>query len=223
METMMPTSFIPKRPVSSEPVPPTRQSHSVGILSLLAGVVVVVTIVSYAGVYLYQKQLLAQKAKTDILINKAREGIGSEFLSDMKRLNTRIDAVKVIIGKHIVVTPIFAALEQTTLHSIQYNSFSYSFTSETPGDATMVEVTVTGTAKSYATIALQSDAFTQNTLIKNPVFSNLTVDEKTSAVGFRLVFDVDPTALSYESFIAGLANGGGASTSTGTPITSTVQ
>jgi hypothetical protein len=65
----------------------------------------------------------------------------------------------------------------------------------------MVQATLAGTAKTYAAIALQSDAFAKNTLIKNPVFSNLTVDDKTGLVGFKLVFTVAPGDLSYEKFI----------------------
>jgi hypothetical protein len=222
MEPMMPTSFIPKRPVSTEPVQEPHPNRAVGLLSLLAVVVVIATAVSYAGVYVYEKQLIAQKQKTDALINEARKGIGTEFLTEMKTLSTRIDGVKAVLDKHIVVTPIFAALEQSTLRSVQYKSFGYEFTSDTTTAQQAVKVTLTGTAKSYATIALQSDSFTQNSLIKNPIFSNLTIDDKTNAVNFKLVFTVNPAALSYEAFIANLGKAAEVDQSN-TTITSTVQ
>ncbi len=223
METMMPTSFIPKRPVSTDPVPVQKHGHSVSLLSLLATIIVIATVVSYGGVYIYNKQLISQKQKADLLIAEARKGIGTEFLGDMKRLDTRIQAVKVTIGNHIVVTPIFAALEQTTLRSIQYKTFDYTFTTDSTTQQTMVQASLTGVAKSYATIALQSDAFIQNKLIKNPIFSNLTVDDKTSAVNFKLVFTVDPQALSYEAFIAGISSGGVPAPVQPTPISSSIQ
>lgn len=222
MPPQMPTSFIPKRPVSSDPVPEQQSSRAVGILSLIAFVVVAATAVSYGGVYLYQKQLIAQKAKTDALINEARNGIGTEFLTDMKMLSNRIEGVKAVIKRHIVVTPIFASLEQSTLRSIQYKSFGYEFVSDPATAQQTVKVTLTGVAKSYATIALQSDSFTQNALIKNPVFSNLTIDDKTSNVNFKLAFTVNPAALSYESFIANLGRGASVEQST-TPITTILQ
>jgi polyisoprenoid-binding protein YceI len=62
-------------------------------------------------------------------------------------------------------------------------------------------VELTGSAKNYATIALQSDAFSSNSLIKNPVFSNLTVDDKTRTVSFKLSFSVNIADLSYQTFI----------------------
>ncbi len=166
MDTQIPTSFIPKRPVSTEPVAPKVQSRAVGIVSLLAVVSVIATGLSFGGVYLYEKQLTAQKIKADTEINDARKGIGTDFLSDMKRLDARIAGVSMLLRRHIVVTP-------------------------------------TGSAKNYSTIALQSDAFGKSPLIKNPIFSNLTVDDKTNAVNFKLVFSVSPSALSYEALIGG--------------------
>lgn len=204
MEPAISTSFIPKRPVSSEPVAPKVHSRAVGLLSLLAAVFVIATVVAFGAVYFYQGQLAAQRTKSEALINEARKGIGTEFLSDMKRLDARIEGVKSLMGGHIVVSPIFDALEETTLRSIQYKSFSYAFVTDSTTKGTLVQVTLTGNAKSYSTIALQSDAFAKNSLIKNPVFSGLTVDEKTSTVNFKLLFTVAPEALSYEGFVASL-------------------
>lgn len=222
MPPTMPTSFIPKRPVSSEPVPEHHNGRATGILSLLAFVIVIATALSYVGVYLYEKQLVAQEAKTKALIEEARNSVGTEFLTEMKTLSNRIEGVKAVIARHIVVTPIFAALEQSTLRSIQYKSFGYDFSTEQGSAQQVVKVTLTGVAKSYATIALQSDSFTQNALIKNPVFSNLTIDDKTNNVNFKLVFTVNPASLSYESFIANLGRSAAVDQST-TPITSTIQ
>ena len=201
MEPVMPTSFIPKRPVSSEPVAPKQSSRVVGLLSLFAVVVAITTVVAFIGVYLYGKQLESQKVSVQKSINDAKNGIGTEFLADMKRLNARIDGVKLLLANHVVVSPIFTALQDTTLRSVQYKSFGYALVVDPTTKVPMVQVTLTGSAKSYATIALQSDAFTESALIKNPVFSNLTVDDKTNAVNFKLVFDVTPSDLSYETFI----------------------
>lgn len=223
METMMPTSFIPKRPVSSETLTPKKSSRSMGLLSLLAWIVVIATVVSYVGVIFYHKQLINQKIKIDALTDEARKSIGTTFLSDMKRLNSRIDSAKATIDRHIVVTPIFNALEQTTLRSIQYTSFGYEFVQDTNTSATNVKVSLTGVAKGYSTLALQSDSFLQNSLIKNPVFSNLDVEDKNNNVKFKLTFNVDPANLSYESFINGTTQNMSTGSTEGTPITTIIQ
>lgn len=201
MEPTIPTSFIPKRPVTSEVLAPERKNHTIGLLSFLTVIIVLATIVSYGGVYVYHRSLVAQKNKLVRSINDARGGIGTDFLADMKRLNARIAGVKTLVQNHIVVSPIFEALHATTLRSIQYKSFQYEFTTETATKSQLVKVSLDGVAKNYSTIALQSDAFAQNHLIKNPVFSDLTVDDKSNVVNFKLQFEVNPTDLSFERFI----------------------
>lgn len=202
MEPSVTTSFIPKRPIESSVALEHHSSRTVGLLSLLTAVVVIGTIVTFTGVYLYQKQLVSQKAKLELSISDARDGIGTDFVSEMNRLDMRIDGVKELIKNHIVVTPIFKALEATTLRSVQYKDFSYTIKSSDPTNKNSeVVVDIKGTAKNYASIALQSDAFSTSSLIKNPVFSNLTIDDKARTVNFKLTFSVSTADLSYQTFI----------------------
>ncbi len=201
MEPVIPSSFIPKRPIDGTDVSTTHRTHTVGVLSLITTVVVIGTALAFGGVYLYEQQLTAQKKKLESSIVAARDGIGTDFVSDMKRLDARIAGVKTLIKNHVVVTPIFKELEARTLRSVQYKDFSYTYTPDDKTKSQQVQVDLTGTARSYATIALQSDAFSQSDLIKNPVFSNLTVDDKTRTINFKLTFTVDPAALSYQTFV----------------------
>lgn len=202
MEPGIPTSFIPKRPIESTISSSTRRGGgSVGLLSFITFVVVIGTGLSVAFAFFYQRQLVAQKNTLNRSIEEARDGIGTEFVYDMKRLDARIDGVKDLLDSHIVVTPIFKALEASTLQSVQYKDFGYDTKVDPTTKASTVEVSLSGSAKNYATIALQSDAFSSSAIIKNPVFSNLTVDEKTRQVNFKLVFSVNTSDLSYETFI----------------------
>ncbi len=201
MEPGIPTSFIPKRPMESSTDSSSHKSKSVGLLSLLTGVVVIGTILAFVGVYLYEQQLATQKKNLEDSIATARDGIGTDFVADMKRLDSRINGVEQLIKSHIVVTPLFKDLEAHTLRSVQYKDFSYSFSADDKTKSAQVKVDLSGTARSYASIALQSDAFSESTLIKNPVFSNLTLEDKTKAINFKLSFTVDAAALSYQTFI----------------------
>jgi len=204
MEPGTPTSFIPKRPIISEPVSVQRNSRSIGLFTLITFVIMIGTALSYVGIYLYQKQLLDQKANLGTSITEAQNEIGTDFLLEVKRLNDRIEGVRDLLKTHVVVTPIFDALQRTTLRSVQYKTFGYALVSDSLTKQHLVTVTLTGTTKSYSIIALQSDAFTENPLIKNPVFSGLSINEKTGAVDFKLVFDVNIQDLSFEKFINNL-------------------
>ncbi len=204
MEPIVSTSFIPKRPVSTEPIITNRHSGVVGLLSFITFIVVLGTAVAFVGVYLYQKSLAAQQANAQAAIIKAQNGLGTTFVSDMQRLSNRITGVKTLIQNHVVVSPIFDALQATTLRDVQYKDFSYQFTTDSGNHNKLVQVSITGVAKSYATLALQSDAYAKSTLIQNPIFSGLTVEDKTQYIDFKLVFTVDPNALSYQTFINSL-------------------
>ncbi len=206
MEPNIPTSFIPKRPV--ENVPEARvSSHPFGLLSLLTVVIFIATALAIGGVFIYERQLAATQIQMQQKINDARQGLGLSFVSDMKELDNRITGIKDLLQNHIVVTPIFTALQASTLRSVQYKNFTYSFVSAGAiSPQKMVQVQMTGTAKNYETIALQSDAFAKSNFIKDAVFSNLTVDDKKGVINFNLRFSVDASALSYQSFIDTLQN-----------------
>jgi hypothetical protein len=204
MEPIVSTSFIPKRPVSTEPIRSSSSGSSVGVLSFLTFIVVAGTALSFAGVYFYKQSLESQKANLQAQITQAQQGLGTSFVTDMKRLSQRIEGVKTLIGGHVVVTPIFQALQSTTLQSVQYQDFTYEFTTDTTTNTKTINVTIKGVAKNYATLALQSDAYAKSTLIHNPVFSGLTVEDKTSRVGFKLTFTVNASDLSYQTFIQNL-------------------
>lgn len=202
MEPFAPqTSFIPKKPIDTSDVVVTTHRSGGGLIGFLCFFMVLISGLSYGGVYAYNKSLVSQKAELDQKLAKARDSIGTDFVSDMKRLNSRITGVKSLIDNHIVVTPIFKALQDTTLRTIVYNNFSYDFKTDDTTKKTVVTVTLTGTAKSYAAIALQSDAFTKTPVIRNPIFSDLKINTKTNTVDFKLVFACDPKDLSYEHFL----------------------
>jgi hypothetical protein len=206
MEPTIPTSFIPKRPI--EPgAPSANLEHPPrrGITSLVSFLIIVIVVGMVIGSYFYEASLQTQVNAAQAALVNARDGIGTDFVSDMKRLDDRISTVKTLLDEHIVVTPIFKALQATTLRSVQYTDFTYSLNSEDEEGATDVAVTLSGITKAYATLALQSDAFLGSTLIKNPVFSELELDDTTKNIKFKLKFTVDASALSYERFIATLS------------------
>lgn len=218
MEPAISTSFIPKRPINQTVESTSQGRKTVGLLSFLTGIVVVGTILAFVGVYLYQQRLEIQKKDLESSIATARDGIGTDFVADMKRLDARISGVEDLIKSHVVVTPLFKDLESHTLRSVQYKDFSYTYVFDEKTRTAQVKVDLSGVARSYAAIALQSDAFSESTLIKNPVFSNLTLEDKTKAINFKLAFTVDAVALSYQTFIDSTTKQQNQNTETSTTI-----
>lgn len=204
MEPTIPTSFIPKSPVSSEVRPRTQAASNkrvVGILTFLTIIIVIAAILSFVGVYLYEQRLTSQKQTLEQSITDAKTDLGSDFVAEMQRLEQRIKGVKSLLSTHIVISPIFEELQARTLRSVRFTKFDYTIQQDMQTNQSTVEVSLSGVARSYAIVALQSDALAESKMFKNPIFSNLTLEEQTGNVNFTLQFTVDAADLSYQKFI----------------------
>ncbi len=204
MDPIIPTSFIPKRPIVTEPAANVSRRSS-SIWSLLIPVILAATLLAAGGVFLFERQLESQVQQMEKKISAARESFGSDFITQMKTLDNRITAIKKLIQSHVIVTPIFQALQDATLRSVQYKSFTYTLGTDEVSKRRVVRVEMNGTARNYETIALQSDAFAKSKFIKDAVFANLVVDERKGTINFKLNFNIDAAAVSYQSYIDALA------------------
>jgi len=73
MEPKFQTSFIPKKPIISEPGSRVAVSHSINIFSAIATIVFALTILTSGGVFIYKNILESQILLSDKSLNAARE------------------------------------------------------------------------------------------------------------------------------------------------------
>lgn len=188
MELPTQTTFIPKKPITQE----YREETSFGLVSIIAIGLFVLSLMLAGGVYFYSgyvsKNVETQKKSIDV--SKGR--FEPETLQEFKDIDKRLSAAKIVLNQHITTTPIFEILSALTLKNIQYTKFSYKF-DETGRSVT---VTLSGLTNNYETIALQSDNFSKNKLIQDPVFSNLNLDAN-GKLAFDLNFNVDPALINF--------------------------
>ena len=147
----------------------------------------------------------------------AEERFDSNLVEEMQKLDRRINSARDVLSSHVVISPIFKALEEYTLRSISFTKFTYAF----DPISQRVNVEMSGKATGYDAIALQSDALATNRYIKDPVFSNLNLDDK-GKITFDLTFYVDPTFINFEDTLAreGTASMNTMETGSEMPITS---
>ncbi|MDP2593600.1 MAG: hypothetical protein Q8P52_03065 [bacterium] len=164
-------SFIPKK-ITSDPQKTTYRGSRISIFSLIAVVVFIVTITAAGGVFFYQKTLVKQLNEKNAELIKAKQSFETETVEELIRTSKRISAAKTLLAEHIVVHPIFELLSENTLQTVQFTNFSYSRSSS--GE---VNLSMNGKAKSFDSVALQSDIFGQEKNFQNPVFSGFNQDE----------------------------------------------
>lgn len=184
MESSSPvTSFIPKKSVVEEERP--RSEGSVGLVTAFVVIAFLVTIVAGGGMFLWEKALSVQLDSSKANLQTQKEKFQPEVIGQFKRIDDRLAVSNELIVKHN--TPLkFLQL----LQSLIYKDVSFAGITYVRDDKSGIKASMTGEARDYQTIILQSDFLNTNKYIKEYVFSNLTPKEN-GRIGFSLSLVVD--------------------------------
>ncbi|MEK7662085.1 MAG: hypothetical protein AAB355_01110 [Patescibacteria group bacterium] len=186
------TSFIPKKPLAKDS---SIHEAPVGILMLISTLVFFVSILGAAGVYFYKSLLTKQIEQYSTSLERAEKAFDSGLIVELERLDKRIESAKEILGKHVVVSPVFSLLEETTIPQVRFNRFSYTLSPDG-----QVYVEIGGQSRGYTYVVVQSDVLSKNKYISNHIFSNLNLDNLGNVI-FALSAVLDPILISYDSFV----------------------
>src|SRR3989338_2443351 len=189
MEQNFQTSFIPKKPMIEERVVKTR---SIGLLNVLSVFILFTILLVTVGLYFYKGIVIKSITQMENTLNLAKNRFEPAKIAELQVLDRRLRASSEILSKHIAVTPIFKALQAITMKTVRYTKFSYDF-----GQDKKIFIQMNGMAIGYRSVALQSDLFTKNKNLIDPVFSNPTLDDKGNVL-FDLEFSVDQSFVGYK-------------------------
>ena len=192
MEKEFQTSFIPKKPLAEERAP--ERNRPTGIVFLLSLLVFVASAVFGGGVYLYRSYLEKRIVSMEESLRLAEGEFERGVIDELELLERRLNAAGEILSAHVSISPVFRVLEDVTLPTVRFTSFSYGKDETNPN---LFLVDLKGEATSYTQIALQSDLLGKNKNLKNPIFSDLTLGDK-GTVSFNLSFSLDPSFVLYE-------------------------
>ena len=193
MEQKFRTSFIPKRPQVS--AARRRRGVSVSILFLGGLIVFLGALALSVGIFFYQQILVKSIEEKTIALEKAQAAFEPTLIAQLLRLDTRIKSAEEILDNHVALTSFFDLLESTTLKSIQFQNFSYT---ASPGGE--IQIVMEGLGRSFSSVALQSDVFSKNPVINNPLFSNFSVSDLGEAT-FDFTASVSPSSFLYRSSV----------------------
>lgn len=189
MDNKFQPSFIPKGPVVDNGS--KRSLMSDGITYILAEILFGFMVLACIGVFGYQKLLDAQIQKMSGDLQSATETVQPELIRDLSRASARFQSAKQIVNSHVTISRLFSLLESLTLQTVRFNDFSYS------ADQTgALYIVMTGEARSYVSVALQSDIFLNDPSFINPQFSNLNLNAKGNVI-FSFKSKIDPSVVSY--------------------------
>lgn len=189
MDPQVSTSFIPKEALTAE----RARAGGVGLFLLIAILVFVLSLVAAGAAFAYtqvlNKQLAGQKSDLD----RQKGAFDPATIQDLVRLDSRINQAKSLLQKHVAPSGVFLFLAQKTLVNVQFTSFLYQLNAD--GTAT---IQMDGSADSFSTIALQSDALGASSMLKDVIFSGITVGTD-GRISFTLQAKADPALLLYSN------------------------
>ncbi len=191
MEQDFQTSFIPKKPMIEErPI----SSRPIGLFTIISIFIFFTLIVATGALYFYNGVLAKNITQMENDLSLAKDRFEPSKIVQLQVLDKRLIASNEILANHVAISPIFNALQAITMKTIGYTKFSYDF--DGSANAKII-VKMSGTAIGYTSIALQADLFSKNKYLIDPVFSNLSLDDKGN-VTFDLNFSVDPNFIDYK-------------------------
>ena len=191
MEQNFQTSFIPKKPMIEERA---TASRPVSLFTIISIFVFFTVVLATGGLYFYNSLLEKNITQMEADLNLAKNRFEPEKIVQLQVLDRRLVASSEILAKHISITPIFQALQSITLKTVAYNKFSYEYDGS---PNSKIGVKMSGVARGYQSVALQSDLFGENKYFIDPIFSNLALDDKGNVL-FDLNFSVDPNLVDYK-------------------------
>jgi hypothetical protein len=198
--TFQTTSFIPKKPLTTSKQP---TSKSVSLFTVIAVVILLLTIGFSLFVYIYNKRLTAEADSLKKTLDVAQEKFDPVTLQNLKKLDRQINVAENLLDNHVTLSPILVnVLNANTLKRVQYTQFAHTVTGT--GTTAKIQVRLAGKAESLPYVALQSKKLAENRYVQNPLFSDI-VTAKDNTVTFNLYFDLSPNLTTYSQVVTNLS------------------
>ncbi len=195
MSVLPQTSFIPKKSLTPAPTGISREGMSLFMIGAL--LFFVLAVASSVGVFLYQNILKSQIESRMADLERTKGAFEPSVIQELRRLDKRIEVAKILLDRHIAASTLFDTLQRSTVQSLRFEAMTLSSANE-KGD---LSVLIKGQAKSYASVAYQSDILGKTKGIKNPVFSDLNLDQRGNVV-FNLKALVGADFLNYKNTVS---------------------
>lgn len=156
--------------------------------------IIVISGLLLGGAYLYKGFL--EKNTSELLdsLKRAQDILDPVFIQEMQTIDTKIESSKVLLSQHRMPSVLFEFLEQSTLKSVRFSNFDFSYPSQKDEQ---VILNLKGVAKGYSSLALQAREFQKNKYVENIIFSGLSLGEK-GVVNFSAKVIIDPNFLAYQ-------------------------
>lgn len=199
MDPKLQSSFIPKKPLSSEAS--FRTTSNVNLFVLISTIIFILTLAVAAAFFFLNRHSVAVQAQQVEDLKKYQKDFSDSQVATWARLDARIKAGNYVIQHHLATSQLFALLQNITVKSVQLTKFEFAVKPDATGNLAPV-MTVSGVGRSFNAVSYQSDVFREQPAIKHPLFSGVRLDD-SGRVLFSVDAGIDPAAVMYKTLFEG--------------------
>lgn len=205
----IPTSFVPRTPVSDRPHVRVDFASIMGLFSyIIFGVVVLMAI----GVFFYGRILAGTIVSKDAALAKAQAAIDPATVESFVKLRDRLTIGQTLLSNHVAPSEFFNALEAVMPATVRFTELH--LTVDSTGNA---KVDGAGVAKSFNALSAASAAFATDPRIKDVIFSKMTISRVDNSVSFGFSATLDPKLIAFTPDITAASGASAGTTATTTP------
>jgi len=130
----------------------------------------VVAVIASLGLFLFKQYTRQSITTKSAALERSRAAFEPATIKELSHLNTRIETATKLLAAHPALSNLFDELEKKTLSSVRFSNFSYA-----PAASDGVALSLSGAATGFNAVALQSTAFSESSLIVDPIFSDVNI------------------------------------------------
>jgi hypothetical protein len=193
-DTFVPSSFIPKEPLNESGGVKKKKTRNRSLFYVISSLIFIISLLSAGGAFLYEKFVESRIASKQSELQEARAEFDPDLIESLSQTDKRLRVGGQLLNQHVMATPFFFILEDTTLKSVQFTDLHLE------RDGGTYSVLLRGVTSDYAGVALQADSFGGHSGIENPIFSEFDLTEEGDVL-FTVSFSLDPEIVQYKSYI----------------------
>ncbi len=188
------TSFIPKRTLDTQAR--IQRADTVSIFTVLSTIVFFVVLLGAGAMFLWQRSLFSEVKNAEAQLVQQRQSFDEAQIADLVSLDTRLRIGAELLGNRLYTSKILQLLNANTISTVRFSKLSID---PSLVDKTKLRINLSGQARDYASIALQSDIFSKlsGTVLEYD-FSNLTLDQAGNVV-FDMTAIFDKRAVRFDA------------------------
>lgn len=177
------TTFIPRTSIP----PSSRRGTGIGWFVTAGFLMLVAAGLVTAGLWLYREFLTAQIAEYSETLKQVEGEFEPSLILELRRTAQAIDVGRELLKNHIATSRLLKFIEDNTLSETSFSHFIYK-------EGTVV---LSGSSRSYSSLAQQAQAFEESPLVERATFSDFALGSG-GLINFRAELVIEPGLIAYQ-------------------------